>query len=133
MSLITQDYFTKVDIFSKIWRAVIVELWGLRGPHTECLQKSTIPLNKFSSKKLHPQLISTFNWWNTLLSPSYNFLLSYLISNKGKTLKTYSNYLSSQVSTLGQQGTSPENASVVYFNADLRPFWENRKRAPWFV
>ena len=35
-----------------------------------------------------------------------------------------------QPSFIGLQGTLPDCVSVVYFNADLRPFRENRNRAP---
>ena len=35
-----------------------------------------------------------------------------------------------QPSLTGLQGTLPDSVSVVYFNADLRPFRENRNRAP---
>ena len=35
-----------------------------------------------------------------------------------------------QPSFTGLQGTLPDSVSVVYFNADLRPFRENRNRAP---
>ena len=75
-----QDYFKEVDIFSKIWRAAIVELWGLRGPHTEMNpQTITSPSNNHTFLKLHFQEGISYIWlvkWNLQASTLTTLSLS---------------------------------------------------------
>ena len=71
----TSHYFMKVDIISKFefWRAVIVELWGLRGPHPEWISNSYISFEQsYIFRKLHHQEGMSYIWlvkWNLQAPP----------------------------------------------------------------
>ena len=97
------------------------------------LQTPTFPSNKFNSKKLHPQFFFSFNWWNIFSCPSYNFPspIWFLLTEKHSKISKQLFILS----TLFEKRTRTVSDSIssVYFNADLRHFWENRNRISWLV
>ena len=147
-------------MFSKNWRAILVEVEGPEAPHW-MNPKINISLEQsYNFRELLPQRgLSYLIGESNCSSPTSNYSLAYQKSfnrtPKGKQpicschpsftgrykILAYAKpnkqlfILSSvnQPSFTGLQGTLPDSVSVVYFNADLRPFRENRNRAPWFV
>ena len=130
----------RTGMFSKIWRAILVEVAGPEAPHSMIPKNQHFPrtsLTVIAPPSIHfaIQLVEY-----TFKPPPLTFLKPYLIFIKKHSRHTREKYskpnkqlfiLSKcQPSLTGLQGTLPDSVSVVYFNADLRPFRENRNRAP---
>ena len=121
-------------MFSKNWRAILVEVVRPEAPHWMILQTSHLLWTIIYFYKTPPSkgpvlyLIGEMKFSSSSSNYPFANLKSLNRTPKGKQTIIY--HVKCQPSFTGLQGTLPDSVSVVYFNADLRPFRENRNRAP---